>query len=156
MLGAYIGDIKTESLSTDGLELVTDRGLLHEADIDRLDMWEVRHELQLHAHQPADSNVFDQNRHASCCQAFSETDFEHNLRIDLVFELTSCEIKSVFGREGEGPVHHDNVIVGVRERPHFVNARRLGAECELCEAKRIQEARCVDTEDLIDGGGDRL
>lgn len=79
-------------------------------------MREVIDELELDAHGAAERDVLDDNVLANARNTLPEPHFEHDLRVDLPCSLSVRHIQEIVGREGNFPLHDDNVCARQRER----------------------------------------
>lgn len=74
---------------------------------------EVVDQLELDAHGAAERDVLDDNVLADARESLSEPDLEHNLGVDFVRSLTVRHVEQVVWREGDFPLHEDDVCAGL-------------------------------------------
>jgi hypothetical protein len=131
--------VNVKAVSSERPQNKVDDRFLEEADVYDLNVREGRHELEPDAHESAERDVLehDRDRRAKPCRA--ELDGEYDLRVCLVRLLAGRDVREVVRGEGDAPVHHDDVVLRLRERADLVDPRRLVPERERGEPERVEE-----------------
>src|SRR5579862_81558 len=104
-------------------------------------MWKLRHQLDFHAHKTTEGHVLDEDWNVLSDKAFADTNGKDNFRIHFTFQLSCSQVGYIVRNKREPPVHKNDILFGFWVCFDMLDARRLGAEGEFAQAKRIEECR---------------
>ena len=141
--GAYISNIETKMLASDRFQNVIKHGWFQEHEVDQLDVGEVGHEFQPDTHLARKAKVLQQDGHSCGCEALADTNGKRYLGINFLYNLSRGHIGDIVGGEGDGPVHHNDVLVSFWECADLVDAESLVSEGETGETKGIEERGAI-------------
>lgn len=103
---AYIVDIETKGLTTNGFQDIIKRRLLQEACFDSFNVREFAEKIDLESHITAEGKILDQDGYGGRNKTFSKTDGKHDFWIYFGLSLSFSDIKNIIRREGYLPVHY--------------------------------------------------